>query len=65
VTAGDRESLVRYRGLAPSAVHAQPYPDHFMPLLVALGAAGPDTKGKVIHQSWYWGNLGMGAYEFR
>ena len=65
VTAGDRESLVRYRSLAPSAVHAQPYPDHFMPLLAALGAAGPGAKGTVIHQSWYWGNLGMGACEFR
>jgi 4,5-DOPA dioxygenase extradiol len=65
VTTGDRKSLVRYRELAPSAVHAQPYPDHFMPLPVALGAAGPHAKGTIIHQSWYWGNLGMGAYEFR
>jgi 4,5-DOPA dioxygenase extradiol len=65
VTDGDRTSLVRYRELATSAAHAQPYPDHFMPLLVALGAAGPGAKGTVIHQSWYWGNLGMGAYEFR
>jgi 4,5-DOPA dioxygenase extradiol len=65
VTGGDRESLVRYRGLAPSAVHAQPSPDHFMPLLVALGAAGPGARGTIIHQSWYWGNLGMGAYAFR
>jgi 4,5-DOPA dioxygenase extradiol len=64
VTAGDRESLVRYRSLAPSAVHAQYYPDHFMPLLVALGAAGPGARGRVLHQSWYWGNLGMGACEF-
>ncbi len=65
VTSGDSESLIRYRELAPSAVHAQPYPDHFMPLLVALGAAGPGARGTVIHQSWYWGNLGMGAYEFQ
>jgi 4,5-DOPA dioxygenase extradiol len=65
VTSGDTESLVRYRELAPSAVHAQPYPDHFMPLLAALGAAGPGAKGTRIHQSWWWGNLGMGAYEFR
>ncbi len=65
VTAGDAESLVRYRDLAPSAIHAQPYPDHFMPLLTALGAAGPGAKGTILHQSWYWGNLGMGAYEFR
>jgi 4,5-DOPA dioxygenase extradiol len=65
VTSGDAQSLARYREIAPSAVHAQPYPDHFMPLLTALGAAGPGAKGTVIHQSWYWGNLGMGAYEFR
>jgi 4,5-DOPA dioxygenase extradiol len=65
VTTGDRGSLIRYRELAPSAAHAQPYPDHFMPLLVAMGAAGPGAKGTILHQSWYWGNLGMGAYEFR
>ena len=65
VTSGDQDSLVRYRELAPSAVHAQYYPDHFMPLLAALGAAGPGAKGTILHQSWYWGNLGMGAYEFR
>jgi len=65
VTSGDTDSLVRYRDLAPSAIHAQPYPDHFMPLFTVLGAAGPGAKGTILHQSWYWGNLGMGAYEFR
>ena len=65
VTTGDRRSLIRYRELAPAAVHAQPYPDHFMPLLAAMGAAGQGAKGTIINQSWYWGNLGMGAYEFR
>jgi 4,5-DOPA dioxygenase extradiol len=65
VTSGDYQSLIRFRELAPSSHHAQPYPDHFMPLLAAFGAAGPGAKGTVIHQSWYWGNLGMGAYEFR
>ena len=65
MTTGDRKSLIHYREIAPSAAHAQHYPDHFMPLLVALGAAGPGAKGVILHQSWYWGNLGMGAYEFR
>jgi hypothetical protein len=23
----------------------------------------PGAQGKVIHDSWYWGDLGMGAYE--
>ncbi len=65
VTSGDTDTLVRYRDLAPSAVHAQYYPDHFMPLLAAIGAAGPGATGTILHQSWYWGNLGMGAYGFR
>ena len=30
VTRGDTESLAAYRSLAPAALHAQPYPDHFM-----------------------------------
>jgi 4,5-DOPA dioxygenase extradiol len=62
---GDTESLAAYRSLAPAAEHAQPYPDHFMPLLVAYGAAGRGSRGTSLHQSWYWGNLGMGAWEFR
>ncbi|MGD0534767.1 MAG: class III extradiol ring-cleavage dioxygenase [Methanoregula sp.] len=62
---GDTESLAAYRSLAPAAEHAQPYPDHFMPLLVAHGASGRGSRGTVLHQSWYWGNLGMGAWEFR
>lgn len=62
---GDTESLIRYRELAPAAVHAQPYPDHFMPLLAAMGVAGPGARGALLHDSWYWGNLGMAAYEFR
>lgn len=64
VTAGDQKSLVRYRELAPSAIHAHPYPDHLMPLLTAMGAAGPGARGTILHQSWYWGNLGMGAFKF-
>jgi 4,5-DOPA dioxygenase extradiol len=35
-----------------------------MPLLTALGAAGTGARGKVLHRSWQWGDLGMGAYEF-
>lgn len=65
VIKGDGDALVRYRSLAPYAEQAHPYPDHFMPLLTTLGAAGDGAKGKVIHHSWYWGDLGMGAYEFK
>ena len=65
VTRGDRNRLTGYRALAPHAERAHPYPDHYMPLLAALGAAGPGAKGTVIHHSWDLGDLGMDAYAFR
>ena len=64
VTRGDRVSLVKYRERGPYAERAHPYPDHFMPLLVAFGAAGGDARGTALHHSWYWGDLGMDAYAF-
>jgi len=64
VTRGDRLSLVKYRERGPYVERAHPYPDHFMPLLVAFGAAGDDARGTVLHHSWYWGDLAMDAYEF-
>ena len=64
VTHGDREALVRYRTRAPAAEQAHPYPDHYMPILTALGAAGPGAQGTRIHHSWDLGDLGMDAYTF-
>jgi 4,5-DOPA dioxygenase extradiol len=61
---GERESLINYRTVAPYAKQAHPYPDHFMPLLTAFGAAGSTSQGKVLHHSWDWGDIGMGAFEF-
>ena len=64
VTSGDRESLIHFKERAPYPGRAHPYPDHFMPLFVAMGAAGEEATGKVLHQSWQWGDLSMGMYEF-
>jgi 4,5-DOPA dioxygenase extradiol len=36
-----------------------------MPLVATYGAAGDGAKGKVIHHSWYAGDLGMAAYQFQ
>jgi len=65
VIRGDHDRLIGFRALAPHAQHAHPYPDHYMPLLVAIGAAGPGARGTVIHHSWDLGDLGMDAYAFR
>jgi 4,5-DOPA dioxygenase extradiol len=64
VEVGDVEALVDYQSRAPYPQRAHPYPDHYMPLLVAFGAAGEGAKGVVLHDSWYWGNLGLAAYRF-
>lgn len=60
---GDEQLLTNYRELAPYPERAHPYPDHYMPLLVAFGAAGEGAKGTVIHHSWS-GDLGLDAYQF-
>ncbi|KAJ6951166.1 hypothetical protein NC653_040535 [Populus alba x Populus x berolinensis] len=31
---------------------AHPWPDHFYPLQVAMGAAGDDAEAKLVHRSW-------------
>lgn len=64
VLKGASESLVNYRSSAPYPERAHPRADHFMPLLTAFGAGGPGARGKVLHRSWYYGDLGMGAYAF-
>ncbi|HML05121.1 MAG TPA: class III extradiol ring-cleavage dioxygenase [Methanobacterium sp.] len=65
VTNGNWDLIVKYRELAPYPERAHPYPDHYMPLAVAFGAAGKEAKGEIIHHSWYAGDLGMAAYVFK
>jgi 4,5-DOPA dioxygenase extradiol len=61
---GDDNAIKGYRQNAPYPERAHPFSDHFMPLLTCMGAAGKGSKGDMIHKSWLWGDLGMGAYEF-
>lgn len=63
ITRGDENLLTNYRDLAPYPELSHPYPDHYMPLVAAFGAAGKGAKGAVIHHSWI-GDLGMAAYQF-
>ncbi|TXT36822.1 MAG: extradiol ring-cleavage dioxygenase III subunit B [Comamonadaceae bacterium] len=55
------DSLVAYRTLAPHAQRAHPSEEHFLPLLVALGARGDDT-GRVIDDSILHAVLSMESY---
>ena len=49
---------------APNAKTAHPWPEHFYPLHVALGAAGGDAKAEQIHTSWQLGTLSYSSYSF-
>jgi 4,5-DOPA dioxygenase extradiol len=58
-----QEELVRYRALSPHGVRAHPTDEHFLPLFVALGAAGDGTPERV-YDAIDSGVLAMDAYVF-
>jgi 4,5-DOPA dioxygenase extradiol len=64
VEQGDETALANYRSEAPHAREAHPTDEHFLPLHVAYGAAGPAARGKALHRSFTSGNLSMAAYSF-
>jgi 4,5-DOPA dioxygenase extradiol len=62
--AGAIDDLVHYRDRAPHARENHPSEEHFIPLHVALGAAGEGAKGSRVHSSHQSGVLTMDAYAF-
>ncbi len=61
---GRTAELLDWTKRAPFAQIAQPSPDHFLPLFVALGAAGDGTKGVRVHHGFTLGSLSMAAFRF-
>lgn len=64
VQAGDHQRLVNALSLAPHAQRAHPTTEHFLPLLVALGASGPDADASVIEGGIEHGVLAMDSFVF-
>lgn len=64
IDANDRDALLNYRDRAPSAVRAHPTEEHFLPLFVALGAAGPAAQSRRVYASIDAAALAMDAYRF-
>lgn len=56
-----QDDLAEYRSRAPYAARNHPTEEHFLPLLVALGAG---DKGERIHTDVCFGTLAMDAYRF-
>lgn len=61
---GRRAELLDWERRAPHAREAQPTPDHFLPLFVALGAAGAGARGERLFQGFTLGSLSMAAFRF-
>ncbi|MDO9314608.1 MAG: class III extradiol ring-cleavage dioxygenase [Burkholderiaceae bacterium] len=64
VTARDLDALVDYRRRAPHAQRAHPTEEHFLPLLVAVGAASETDRVEVIEGGTVYGMLSMESYVF-
>ncbi|HJQ60901.1 MAG TPA: class III extradiol ring-cleavage dioxygenase [Vineibacter sp.] len=64
IEAGDVEALLDWRRRAPNAQMAHPTDEHFLPLFVALGAAGEHAKGRALHRSFMHGALSMSSFAF-
>jgi 4,5-DOPA dioxygenase extradiol len=60
----DVDSLVDYRRRAPHALRAHPTEEHFLPLLVALGASDDKDIVDVIEGGTTYGVLSMESYVF-
>lgn len=64
IIAKDLNSLANYRSLAPHGARAHPTEEHFLPLFVALGAAGERYRAERLYDGVDSGVLAMDAYRF-
>jgi 4,5-DOPA dioxygenase extradiol len=62
VTRADVDALLDYRRRAPHAERAHPTQEHFLPLLVALGASHEAEAAQVIAGDITYGVLSMESY---
>jgi 4,5-DOPA dioxygenase extradiol len=64
LTARDTAALIAYRDEAPEATRAHPSEEHFLPLLVAWGAAGDRAGAERITAGFEAGALANDSYLF-
>jgi 4,5-DOPA dioxygenase extradiol len=64
LAANDADALANWLDAAPEARRAHPSDEHFLPLLVAYGAAGERPRTHRVHQGIEGGALAMDAYQF-
>jgi 4,5-DOPA dioxygenase extradiol len=58
------DALLNYRALSAEGRQAHPSEDHFLPLFVALGAAGPQAKAQAFFRGISHHVIAMDGYAF-
>jgi 4,5-DOPA dioxygenase extradiol len=59
IDAGDSRALSAYERLSADAQHAVPFPDHYFPLLYAMGAAQAGETPRHVFEGFQAGTLSM------
>ena len=60
----DHGAIINYQSLGRIASLSHPSPDHFYPLLYAMGAAGEGSKISYPYEGYEYGSLSMRAVRF-
>ena len=58
----DTQALIEFASKAPHAARAHPTDEHYLPLLVALGAARQNATLQVLDGGITYGVIGMESY---
>jgi 4,5-DOPA dioxygenase extradiol len=61
---GAETEFLDWQHRAPGARMAHPSPEHFLPIFVAFGAAGPGARGERIYKGFTLASMSMAAYRF-
>lgn len=64
VLKNDHDAILDYQSAGSSARLSVPTPDHFFPLLYALGASSPNDHIEVFNEEAVYGSLSMTSYLF-
>jgi 4,5-DOPA dioxygenase extradiol len=64
VAARDVDALVDYRRRAPHAQRAHPTEEHYLPLLVAMGASADTDAARLVAGGMTYGVLSMDSFAF-
>lgn len=60
----DLHNLFQYEKQAPFAKEAVPRNEHFIPLLLAMGAADDQRQARLLFQEYQYGNLSLSCWQF-